>query len=261
MAGRFSLWIKVAAGASLPLILYTILATDARLGAVGFFMSVLLYLLIWSFIQWRHVKGSLLGPAVFLAYPVIFCAFMAATFAIQRLRLIVWGGGSTTYSNQARIDQLHSGIPKILNRPVGYGAGQGADELGYVNLAGTMTIDNYYLLIALEYGILGFILYYGAIALVIYHAAKHSLLREPESREHTFLIPVAISLSVFFIIKSIFSQMGNHTLQFMMIGMAAALIFRMKHGDAAGLPPSRSYMPPERQSIVQPTSLSMPRAK
>lgn len=228
--------LRIAAGASIPLIFYVIILTQARLGSVGFFMACLLYLFAWAFGRWRHVKGTLIGPAVVMAYPVIFVAFMAATFFIGRLKKIVWGGGDAAYSNEGRMDQLRMGIPKVLARPWGYGADQGADALGYTNLAGTLTIDNYYLLIALDYGIVGFILYYGAILLTIYAAAKYGLAAKMKDPEQALLIPLGISLSVFFVIKSIFSQTQNHALQFMLMGAVAALVFRAQYGATANTP-------------------------
>lgn len=236
MMGAYKTSVRVAAGASLLLIFYTILATDSRLGVVGFFLGALLYTFGWSLMRWRNVKGSLVGPAIVLAYPVFFCLFVAATFVVQRIKSIVWGNGATSYSDQGRLDQLASGLPKVFSHPQGFGASRGAEELGYTNLGGTMTIDNYYLLIALDYGWLGLIFYYGTILIVILNAARFGLVAKVKSQEHTLLIPIGISLAVFFVIKAIFSQTYNHTLQFMMMGMAAALIFRIKNGDAAGLP-------------------------
>lgn len=228
--------LRIAAGASIPLIFYLITLTQARLGAVGFFMGCLLYLLAWGFRRWRHVKGTLIGPAVVMAYPVIFVAFMAATFFVQRLKNMVWGGGAAAYSNEGRMDQLRQGIPKILARPFGYGADQGAEALGYTNLAGTLTIDNYYLLVALDYGIQGFILYYGAILMTIYAAGKYGLAAKMNDPEQSLLVPLGISLSVFFVIKSIFSQTQNHAIQFMMMGAVAALVYRAQKGAAANAP-------------------------
>lgn len=236
MMGAFNNRVKIAAAATLPIFFYTILATDSRLGVVGFFLGSLLYTFAWSLMRWRNNRDSILGPAIVLAYPAFFCAFVAATFFVQRLKGMVWGNGATKYSDQGRMDQLRAGIPKVLTHPQGYGASRGAEELGYTNLGGTMTIDNYYLLTALDYGILGLIFYYGTILIVIYNAGKFGLVSKVKTREHTFLIPLGISLAVFFVIKSIFSQTYNHTLQFMMMGMVAALIFRVRNGDEAGLP-------------------------
>lgn len=236
MAGAFRPLVKTAAAGSLVLVFYTILSTDSRLGVVGFFLASLLYLLVWSVTRWRNVRGSLIAPAIVVAYPLLFCGFVAATFVVQRLKTMVWGGGGTTYSNQGRMDQLSAGIPKVLSHPYGYGASRGAEELGYTNRAGTMTIDNYYLLTALDYGLLGVIFYYGAILVTIFYTARVFLSSNMKTREHTFIIPLGISLAVFFVIKSIFSQTQNHTLQFMMMGMVAALMFRIQNGDDKGLP-------------------------
>lgn len=233
MVGNYKLAVRIAAGLSLPLIIYLIVVTQARLGAVGFLMGSLLYLLVWSFRKWRHVKGSLIGPAVVLAYPVIFVFFIAATILWTRLRVIVWGGGAAAYSNEGRMDQVRSGIPKILARPFGYGADQGADALGYTNAAGTLTIDNYYLLVALDYGVQGFILYYGALLMTIYAAGTYGLKAKMQNKEQELLIPLGISLSVFFVIKAIFSQVQNHTLQFMMMGMVAAIVYRVRQSEKA----------------------------
>ncbi|MDP3853496.1 O-antigen ligase [Phenylobacterium sp.] len=244
------LWVRVAAAATLPMMFYTILATDARLGVVGFFMSGLLYALVWAVLQWRDNQKSIFGPAIVLSYPFAFCAFMAATFVVQRLKSMVWGDGATKYSDQGRLDQLASGIPRVLSHPQGHGASRGAEALGYHNLGGTLTIDNYYLLVALDYGILGFIAYYGSILIIIYSAAKFGLARAKPTQEQTFLIPLGISLSVFFVIKAIFSQTQNHTLQFMMMGMVAALVFRIRNGDAAGLPDQRNPPQPVRRAAT-----------
>lgn len=238
MVGNYKMAVRIAAGLSLPLIIYLIVITQARLGAVGFLMGSLLYLLAWSFRKWRHVKESLIGPAVILAYPVIFVFFMAATFLWTRLRVIVWGGGAAAYSNEGRMEQVREGLPKILVRPIGYGADQGAGVLGYTNAAGTLTIDNYYLLVALDYGIQGFILYYGAILMTIYAAGIYGLKAKVQNKEQELLIPLGISLSVFFVIKAIFSQVQNHTLQFMMMGMVCAIVYRVRQSEkaeAAGL--------------------------
>lgn len=230
--------VRVGAAGTLAFMFYTILATDSRLGMVGFFLACLLYAFGWSVMRWRNVKGSLVGPAIVLAYPLFAVAFVAATFFVGRLRGMVWGDGSTSYSDRARIDQVTQGIPKILSHPWGYGASRGGEELGYTNLAGTLTIDNYYLLVALDYGVLGFIFYYGAILVAIYGCVRYGFVASPKTREHALLIPIGIALSVFFVIKAIFSQTHNHTLQFMLMGMVCAMIFRILNGDEAGLKPT-----------------------
>lgn len=226
MLGKYPLALRILAGLSIPLFFYVIMLTDARLGIVGFFLSVLLYVAVWSVRRWRYVKGSLIGPVMTLAYPAMAVVFLALSFVWQRLRVMMWGGNETSGSSQARVDQMHQGLPKILTHPWGYGPGMGAEELGYYNLAGTLTIDTYYLLVALDYGVLGFLLYYGALGYTIFVAGKHAYEAPLRSREQQLLLPVGIALAAFFVIKSIFSQTQNHALQFMLMAMVVAIVYR-----------------------------------
>ena len=230
MVGKFRLVVRILAGFSIPLVFAVILLTHSRLGMVGFFLSSLLYLILWAIGRWKNSRGSLMGPAIVAAYPAIFCGFVAASFFVTRLKVLIWGSGETKASNESRSAQLLTGIPMILSHPWGYGTGRGAETLGFTEEDGTLTIDNYYLLSALDWGIAGFIVYFGMIILVAWAAGRQSWGRQMRSREHTFLIPASIFLIEFFIIKSIFSQTHNHKLQFIVMGMVAALIYRIRFG-------------------------------
>lgn len=223
-----NLWLRLAAVATLPLMFYVIRLSDSRLGVVGFFMAFMLYLLAWGVLRWRRDRDSLFGPAVVIAYPAMFAAFIAATFVIGRLRAIVWGTGAQQFSTESREAQIAAGIPKIFSHPWGYGIGRGADVLGFTNAADVLTIDTYFLLIGLEYGIIGFLVYYGMILAAITYSGKYAAIAaDPETR---LLLPLTIALCNFFIIKSIFSQQENHPLIFAMLGMICALVMRAKRG-------------------------------
>jgi hypothetical protein len=233
VAGDFKFRTRAMAALSLPFVFFMILETHARLGMVGFFLSILIYLSVWSYEQWRSSKSNILGPAIMAAYPVFFVVFVAASFFVQRLKTLVWGNGETAASNEGRMEQIRDGIPLILKRPWGYGTGQGAEKLGFTDGAGTLTIDNYYLLVALDWGILGVIFYYGLVIMSAWAAGRNGWARKMPQREYTFLLPAGIALVEFFVIKSIFSQTFNHKLQFMIMGMIAAVIHRMRNGDSS----------------------------
>ncbi len=226
--------VKVAGFLSLPLIFYVILLSDSRLGVIGFLLSFVFYLLAWGVLRWKHREGSLYGPAMTLAYPIIFIAFVASTFFVGRLRNIVWGTKAQSFSNQARADQVADGIPMILSKPWGHGIGRGADELGYTNLGGVLTIDSYFLVTALEFGIIGFIIYYGIfVAQLVYSGLS---LLKTETGEIAFLVPLTISLINFLVIKSVFAQQDNHPLVFAMLGAMTALVYRVNQTN--GDPPT-----------------------
>src|SRR3546814_3454577 len=90
---------------------------------------------------------------------------------------MVWGGGAASYSTQARIEQYQKGLGLVMENPLGYGIGRGSVTLGFTNPEGVETIDTYYLLILLEYGVLGFLIFYGLFLTGIWKAGR--------SEEHT----------------------------------------------------------------------------
>lgn len=232
-----SMIIKFLALISLPLILYTIILTDSRLGFVGFCMSFLLFLLAWAVMRWARVKGSIFGPAVTLAYPAVFIAFITSTFFVGRIRALVWGTGAQSFSTDAREEQIAAGIPMILSRPWGYGIGRGAEQLGFTNLEGALTIDTYYLLVGLEFGVLGFLLYFGMFIAQMWYAAV--ALPKIRTMEHLLIVPLTITLMNFVIIKSIFSQQENHPLAFALLGVITALLFRIRNEQVTAPPKDR----------------------
>ena len=223
MAGRTHL-IKLAAAISLPVVCWVIIVTDSRLGVVGFLLSFLFYLFFWGVQRWRQDQQSLFGPAVTLAYPLLFVGFIVATFTVRRLRSMVWGSGAQAASDQSRQVQVEMGLQDIVERPWGYGIGQAADALGFSSPSGILTIDNYYLSIALEIGIIGFIVYYGMFLVAIVRGGVMAFdQREPEQ---LWIIPAVISLTNFVIIKSVLSQQEGHSLAFALLGMVVALLAR-----------------------------------
>lgn len=226
MATERKMIVRVAAGLSLPIVFNAISSTDSRLGMVGMLVAVVLYVLFWGVSLWRRRDAGLLGPAVVFAYPVFFTAFVGATFFVRRLEIMVWGGQATQGSNDARTRQIEMGIPKILQNPIGYGAGQGGETLGF-HVGSFLTIDNYYLMIILEYGVIGFILYFGLILYMVWLAVRTVIFEKKiTDREGEYIIPLAISLMVYFVVKSVFSQQDNHPLIYIMMGMMMAILYR-----------------------------------
>jgi O-Antigen ligase len=226
--------IRALAIASIPFLFLVVYLTGARLGMVGFGLSFLGYFLIWAALKWRRDPQAIFASAVLFGYPVMFGAVLGATLFFHRLHVMVWGGGQHQDSTNARVTQYITGIPKVFSHPWGYGIGRSAETLGFYQPGGLLTIDTYYLSVALEYGILGFVVYYGTIVLSIYNASRWSLKANPDDRDATFLIPAAISLLNFLVIKSIYSQQDSHSLAYMLMGMIVALVFRIRKSVEPG---------------------------
>jgi O-Antigen ligase len=250
-----TLIVKAAALITLPLMFHVIILTDSRLGVVGFLMTFMLYLLLANITRWIQHRRSVFAPLIVISYPAIFSAFIAATFAIRRLRVMVWGGGATNASSEARNAQIREGIPKIITHPWGFGIGQGARTLGWTNQAGTPSIDSYLLLVGLEYGVIGFVIFVGMFAAAVLYAGYYATrTRDPEI---ALLTPLAISLANFFLIKSIFAQEANHPLVFAMLGMIAALVYRLKT-EPAGTATEPGTKPGTKPATGPERALALP---
>jgi hypothetical protein len=210
----------------LPCLFVFIRWTDARLGVIGFLSSFFFYFLIWAIRRWKANRLDLLGPFVVLAYPALLLAFYFVSLAWGRLRVMTWGGGVHQASNQARDVQWEMGVPKILAWPFGYGTEMSGITLGYRNGAGVITVDTYYLTVLLDVGIIGFICAFGSIiAAAGMGAYKGALLGRVQE---SLIIPASVSLAAFFIIKSVLSQVGNHSIAFMLLGLVAGLLYRTR---------------------------------
>jgi hypothetical protein len=229
----YKLTTRFAAALTIPFLLYVTLLTNARSGILGFLISGMLYALYWGCVQWRTRRESYVGPLLVMAYPVFGAVLFGATFVVGRLHKAVWGSGAQVASTAARKIQVRLGIPKILHNPFGYGIGQGAPTLGFHAPDGTLTIDNYWLAVALEYGVIGFLVFYGMFIFAGYLAAYDAVFSDGHSRETTFLAPAAISLAGFVVVKAVYSEMGNHPIAFMILGMIVALLYR-SHQRTAG---------------------------
>jgi O-antigen ligase len=241
-------WLRAVAAATLSLLVYVTLVTGARLGVIGIFIAFLAYLLLWAMLKWRREKTSLVGPAVALAYPAIFALAVAATFVSHRLGAIVWGNGPQDASNAGRQEEWHLAGPKILSNPFGHGIGTGAAVVNYHQPDGLLTIDSYYLSTILEFGVIGFLMYYGSILYSIYLCARG--LERAEDKEDYLLIPLASSLAAFMFTSSVLSETETHPIVFMLLGMTAALVYR-RSGAASRRDPATGTSSPGR--LLMPT--------
>jgi hypothetical protein len=231
--GRHHPIVRIAAYLYLPLALVLIELADSRLGMVALLSAVLFYLLFWAALRWRHSSGSVFAPAIVMSYPLIMLLTLAATFTVGRLRTAVWGSGAHQASSDSRGTQWALATPKIATNPVGHGIGEAGREVGFISPSGKPTLDSYYINILMDYGPLGFVLYFGMIIYVAWRAGLTAV-NHGTDQDISILIPIAVALLQFVIIKSVLSLDANHSLVFMMLGGAIALIYRARlKNDAA----------------------------
>lgn len=234
LTARFSHRTRMAAIISIPILLYGCFLTDSKLGTVGCLAGIVMYGFAVAFQNWRKNRHSLFAATFVFAYPAGLCLVVAALMFVGRFRRIILGDSSHSASTDARYTQYQMGFEKVLEWPFGYGIGMGGDALGFgINTHGMMTIDTYYLSIVLEYGLLGFIIFYGIFAIALFEGGRRSLFAPSQNADRSFILPITVSLTTFIIIKSVFSQQENHPIVFMMLGAMVALIATHKRHPAA----------------------------
>jgi O-Antigen ligase len=233
--GRHNIPLRLLGLALIPTLYFVVRLTDARLGVAGYLVSLLVYLLFWSLVRWRRRMGDILSAAIVYAYPTLFLAAVAATMFVHKIHVLVFGGGAQAASNEARSNQFRMAFPVFLRNPIGHGAGQSGDVMGY-GAGDFIAVDSYYISLALDYGLVGLVLYVGIFAMVI-GAAVSVMLRAPrtDDREMALLMPLATCLCAFLVIRGVFQQPDIHPMIFMMIGMVIALVARAR-AQAAELP-------------------------
>ena len=222
---------RVAAALYLPLALQLVLFADSRLGMIALMGAVLFYVLIWGALKWRRERHDMFAPALVLSYPLLFSMVLTSTFVVGRIHARVWGDGSQGASDDSRGTQWAMGLPKIEAHPFGHGIGGAAVNLGYIQEGGILTIDSYFLTLLMDVGFLGFAVYFAMFLRGIWSSAKTAVTYTVEG-ELGVMVPMAVALTNFVIVKAVFSQDANHPLVFMMLGGMVALVYRAKLGVA-----------------------------
>jgi hypothetical protein len=188
----------------------------------------------WGAQRWSRKRQDVIGPAIVLGFPVIAAVTLASTFLVHGIRERVWGNGAQAASTAARVEQYHTGIPLVLKNPFGYGIGRAAATLGFAPF-GYLTIDTYYLAVALEYGVMGFCVFFGLIACGIGQAFLDALRRIRLRQLGIHTVAIGTSLTVFLIIKSVFAQTDNMPILYMLLGMLAAAASTARAAAGSGV--------------------------
>lgn len=222
------MWSRIFGFIYLPIIFYTVRMTDSRLGVNSFILSLLFYVPLWGLIRFRRIKGDMLAGLVVYAYPALLAVGYAAVSTIPPLRQAIFGGGAQAASNAARQMQLVMGIPKILANPVGFGADGAGAAMGY-GAGEFVAIDNYYLVLGLNYGVMGIAAFTAMFVIAIAYGVREiAKARLPDDHEVMLLMPIVTLFGIFLVEKWVFAQEDNHPILFMALGMLMALVWRAK---------------------------------
>ncbi|UAJ12688.1 O-antigen ligase family protein [Glacieibacterium megasporae] len=206
---------------SLPLIMFTIVRTQSRLGIVGGLVSTAVYLMFVAFKRLKSHPTSLVAASVFYAAPIGLVLFLGVIASSHTLSQSVLGGGSQAASDASRKEQRDLALTRVLHNPIGYGPGRSGEVLGYVGVNGLNTVDSYVITLLMDTGVIG-LLSFGAIFVLTAFSCARAYI-QLEVAENDLRAPIAAMLSSFLVIKLVLSETNNHTLMFIMVGLALSL--------------------------------------
>jgi O-antigen ligase len=224
---RYAIVVRVLSAVGAAMVPVLMFFSQARVGTVGTFLSLLIYPTLVTLIGWRRAPTLLTSAIVFVS-PVFMGIFGILIATVDGLRIRIFGGGATQMSTEARAEQWDLGLPKIEAHPWGYGIGEGASTVGYGNGWGVLTIDTSYLNILEQYGVVGLISYLGLLVAAPAYSFRSMMLAPREDRELQLFVPLTNTFLVFFMIKSSYAQAENAVLIYLLWGLAAALTWRLK---------------------------------
>jgi hypothetical protein len=236
-----SRWTRRLAFVSVPFLSIVVVIANTRSGMFGWFISFLLYGIYWVYRRWRSDRSSLTAGLLFYGAPFAAVLAILPIFFVGRVRALFLGTGLALASTDARKEQWALGWPKALSHPWGYGVGRAAEVVGWTAPGGFLSIDSYYLTILVEYGFIGFAVYFGMFLLAIGEVVRLVLSKIPADDEEAWLVvPAGIVMANFVVIKAVFSEEDNHSLVFIILGMLLALCARLKRSPELSVAPSRA---------------------
>ena len=211
-----------------------VLVTNARGAMIAMVFAVAATALVLAWRVLRQERFFRFRPLIGLA-----CLAMlaASPVVVAGAHHVITGGAgeSAARSSQARIDQIKKAWPKIVQRPVlGWGAGRAARIIGYWGR--TLSVDNYYLSLAVDTGVPGPIVFLGVLVVVGRRSMRGDLAENNADR--LLLIGVAGAMASFAVTRATLSQTGNLAFFFPLMGayLGAAGRVAARRGRAVDQP-------------------------
>lgn len=178
-----------------------IYVSHTRSSIIASVAGVIVYMIALAIGRSKVKSGRIL---VVMVAAIAACALMIMMLFLTKDMLQGRTQGERGSSN-ARVIMFDRGITLIKEAPVfGYGPGTGASKIGKLSSTSGITIDNYFLSVALETGVPGLILY---ICILIVPFGK---LFQVTTRDRAGLIAAILgSIAVYAIIRSVLSLTYN----------------------------------------------------
>ncbi len=196
------------------LIVAGVVATNSRGAMLALVPGLGVMLFICLLRVMRDPARSAFRPAIGLLSLVMVAASPVFLYAAHTL-VTGEAGTSAARSSQSRVDQVKMAWPKIEKRPVlGYGTGRAARIVGYVGR--NLTLDNYYLTLAVDLGLPGPILFLLLLIALAQRSFGEAAIGAPQMQ--WVFAGLAAALAAFMLSRLVNSQTLNLNFFFPLVG-------------------------------------------
>lgn len=186
----------------------SVYVSGSRSGYIGLVVGIAVFAtVIWV----KMIKSGYLSKILsILLAPVIVIG--GVVFYGVAMTLISGQSATEAGSGQIRISMLIKGLNALAERPLlGFGDGRSTEIAGNVTSTGMVTIDNHYLSLLVDNGVIGFSMFVSAMIWLIYKSAVSSLKEDLQGNDGLFVLALLssiMSILVTFSIVSIYDNMS-----------------------------------------------------
>ena len=219
---------------SFSLLAFTLLIiwmTNTRTGMSGFILVCSGMIGLYALRRFLRPlnKSDMVAPAIFMAAPLAILSFVALVSISPRLQSMTIGGAQHRSSDLGRDMQWTRGMAALESNPLGYGANNSAPLAG--RLAGDRyIIDSLWLNWLLDFGVLGFLAFFGFCVIAAYYGVL--LYISSKSEADDLMGPAAVAVGGFVLTAYTISFAGNIPFMLILAGSIIAFRYSEKHGHS-----------------------------
>jgi O-antigen ligase len=226
---------------AVPLILFGIYLSQTRSSVLAVAMVAFVFMILTAIrgVRQRRSLGIALAGWMSLVVAIGLSVFLVSA----SLYLAEGRNLSEAGSTEARFLMLERATRLVLDQPIqGYGPGTAAFKIGFLPGMRSLTIDSYFLSIAIESGLLGLVLWI-AINIRSGHAAVVGSLSGSTQRAGVLYAAVAAMMAASIVMKLVLSLTTNINLLFVVFGLCivvTSLVTRSTRSSQGSLSPHAS---------------------
>ena len=211
-------WHRALGFLMIPVILAGAYVTHTRSSILAIGVAVITIATLLS-LRALHQRRSYAASVVGAFALVVMAAFLLGLVGVA-IEMASGQNLSEAGSSFARVFMLKRGVALAFESPLlGYGPGMAALTLGLLPGFTKLTVDSYYLSLALESGLPGLLLFTGLLVYMIFRGAAAAL--QVEGRDGARIAVIVSALASFTVVRLVLSLTENFDIVFLLMALLA----------------------------------------